>query len=179
MTELARLIEVNNIRAAQVEKVDVGANHNMTTTLLHHDPKTGLQGKFSMEFCLAILLLERKAGLSQFTDKIVQSSDVQGMMRKVNFYVDPEAESAGFDKMTSILKITLKNGNVITGRAAFGKGSPENPMTFEEAAGKFRACAEYASWPKAKAERIITFVRELETAPDLSQLTQFLSAGGE
>ncbi|HEX4646990.1 MAG TPA: MmgE/PrpD family protein, partial [Verrucomicrobiae bacterium] len=179
MTELARLIEVNNIRAAQVEKVDVGANHNMTTTLLHHDPKTGLQGKFSMEFCLAILLLERKAGLSQFTDKIVQSSDVQGMMRKVNFYVDPEAESAGFDKMTSILKITLKNGNVITGRAAFGKGSPENPMTFEEAAGKFRSCAEYASWPKAKAERIITFVRELETAPDLSQLTQFLSAGGE
>jgi 2-methylcitrate dehydratase PrpD len=101
------------------------------------------------------------------------------MMRKINFYVDPEAESAGFDKMTSILKITLKDGKLISGRAAFGKGSPENPMTFEEAAGKFRACAEYASWPKAKAERIITFVRELETAPDLSQLTPFLSAGGE
>src|SRR6266851_195531 len=43
MTELARMIEANNIQAAQVEKIDVGANHNMTTTLLHHQPKTGLE----------------------------------------------------------------------------------------------------------------------------------------
>src|SRR6266404_6644237 len=45
MTELARLIKANRIQASQVERVDVGANHNMTTTLLHHDPKTGLEGK--------------------------------------------------------------------------------------------------------------------------------------
>src|ERR1700720_3464610 len=120
MTELARLIQVNNIQAGQVEKVDVGANHNMTTTLLHHNPKTGLEAKFSMEFCIAILLLERKAGLGQFSDKVVQRPDVREMIRKINFYVDPEAERAGFDKMTSILKITLKNGKVITGEAAFG-----------------------------------------------------------
>src|SRR5437588_1234291 len=43
MTELMRLIEANNIQADQVEKVDCGANHNMTTTLLHHQPKTGLE----------------------------------------------------------------------------------------------------------------------------------------
>src|SRR5229473_7784519 len=69
MTELGRLIEANNIQAARVEKVDIGANHNMTTTLLHHQPRTGLEAKFSMEFCLAILLLERKAGLSEFLDR--------------------------------------------------------------------------------------------------------------
>src|SRR6202048_3566291 len=77
MTELARLIKAHDIQATQVEKVDIGANHNMTTTLLHHQPKTGLEAKFSMEFCLAILLLERKAGLGQFSDKMVQRPDVQ------------------------------------------------------------------------------------------------------
>src|SRR5229473_1069036 len=148
MTELARLIETNNIQAAQVEKVDVGSNHNMTTTLLHHQPKTGLEAKFSMEFCMAILLLERKAGLGEFSDKVVQRPDVQEMIHRVNFYEDPEAESAGYDKMTSLLKINLKDGRVITGRADFGKGSPANPMTFEEAAAKFRGCAEFAGWPR-------------------------------
>ncbi|MHB8500363.1 MAG: MmgE/PrpD family protein [Candidatus Acidiferrales bacterium] len=177
MTELARLIEDNNIQAAQVEKIDVGANHNMTTTLLHHHPKTGLEAKFSMEFCVAILLLERKAGLPQFTDQVVQRSDVQAMIDKVNFYVDPEAERAGYDKMTSILKIHLKDGRVITGRAAFAKGGPANPMTFEETAAKFRECADYADWPKAKAERIIAFVRGLETVRDTSALLPLLSAG--
>jgi 2-methylcitrate dehydratase PrpD len=176
MTELARLIEAHKIQAAQVEKVDVGANHNMTTTLLHHQPKTGLEGKFSMEFCLAILLLEHKAGLRQFSDKMVQRPEVQAMIRRVNFYVDPEAESAGYDKMTSILKIHLKDGSVISGRADFGKGSPANPMSFDEAATKFRGCAEFAEWPEAKTEKIIAFTKALESAADVSALSPLLAA---
>src|SRR5712664_196699 len=179
MTELARLIEANKIQAAQVERVDVGANHNMTTTLLHHRPQTGLESKFSMEFCIAILLLERRAGLSEFSDKVVQRSDAQEMIRRVNFYVDPEAESAGYDKMTSLLKIHLKDGRVIEGRADFGKGSPANPMTFEEAATKFKRCAEFAEWPKAKTEKIIEFVKALDSAPDVRTLSPLLSARKE
>ena len=176
MTELARLIQVHDLQAAQVEKVDIGASHNMTTTLLHHQPKTGLEAKFSMEFCLAILLIERKAGLSQFSDRTVRRSDVQDMIRKIDFYVDPEAESAGYDKMTSILKIHLKDGRVITGRADFAKGSPTNPMSFEETATKFRGCAEFAEWPKEKTEKIIAFTKALETASDLSKLSPLLAA---
>jgi 2-methylcitrate dehydratase PrpD len=176
MTELARLIVVHDIQAARVDKVDIGANHNMTTTLLHHHPKSGLEAKFSMEFCLAILLLERKAGLIQFSDKMVQRPDVQRMINRINFYVDPDAESAGFDKMTSLLKIHMNDGSVITGRADFAKGSPTNPMTFEEAATKFRGCAEVAEWPKAKTEKIIAFVTALETAPDVSALSPLLTA---
>src|SRR6266481_5180309 len=175
MTELMRLIEANNIQADQVEKVDCGANHNMTTTLLHHQPKTGLEAKFSMEFCLAILLLERKAGLGEFSDKVVQGADVQEMIRKINFYVDPQAESAGFDKMMSFLKIHLRDGRVITGRADFAKGSPANPMSFDEAATKFRGCAEFAAWPIHKAGSLITYVKTLDSARDLRALLPLLS----
>jgi 2-methylcitrate dehydratase PrpD len=176
MTEMMRLIETNNIQAAQVEKIDVGASHNTTTTLLHHNPKTGLECKFSMEFCIAILFLERKAGLGEFAEKVVQRADVQDMMHRVNFYVDPEAEAAGFDKMTSLLKIHLKDGRVITGRAEFAKGSPASPMTFEETAAKFKGCAEYAEWPRVKTEKIIAFARTLESVADVSAISQLLSA---
>jgi 2-methylcitrate dehydratase PrpD len=176
MSEMMRLIEANNIQADQVEKVDVGANHNMTTTLLHHQPKTGLEAKFSMEFCMAILLLERKAGLGEFSDKAVQRADVREMIRRINFYVDPEAESAGYDKMTSILKIHLKDGKVIAGRADFAKGSPADPMTLAQAAEKFRGCAEYSDWPKVKTEKIIAFVKALDSAPDVNLLSPLLSA---
>lgn len=175
MTEMMRLILANDIKPEQVEKVDVGANHNMTTTLLHHNPKTGLECKFSMEFCVAIVLLERKAGLAEYSERVVQRPAVQDMMRRINFYVDPEAEAAGFDKMTSILKIHLKDGRIISGRAAFAKGSPANPMSFDEAAAKFKGCAEYAEWPAAKTEKILALVKDLGSVADVSALSPLLS----
>lgn len=176
MTELMRLIESNNIQASQVEKVDLGANHNMTTTLLHHRPQTGLEAKFSIEFCLAILLLERKAGLSEFVDGVVRRADVQAMIRRVNFYVDPQAEAAGFDKMASLLRIHLKDGRVISGRAEFAKGSPVNPMSFTDVESKFRECVQYAEWPRDKANKLVTFVKHIDTAAAVDELMPLLSA---
>jgi 2-methylcitrate dehydratase PrpD len=175
MTELLRLIRANSIRAAEVERVEVGTNHNMLNTLIHHKPTTGLQAKFSMEFCMAILLLDGKADQTRFTDAVVNRPDVQEMIGRVHFYTDPEAEKAGYDKMTTILKITLKNGRVITGRADFGKGSPADPMSYDEVADKFLGCAAFAEWPTSKARQVIEMVRKLEEVPDIRTLTSFCS----
>src|SRR5580704_11143479 len=76
MGEFLDLVRKNDIHPEQVERIDVGANHSMTTTLYHHRPTTGLQGKFSMEFCISILLLRRKAGLIEFTDLVAQQPEV-------------------------------------------------------------------------------------------------------
>src|SRR5216683_416854 len=176
MGEMLRLIHEHDIKAADVEKVDVGANHAMTTSLLHHRPTTGLQGKFSMEFCMSILLLDRKAGLVEFQDKVVQRPDVQEMVKRVNFYIDPEAESAGLDKMTSIMKITMKDGKVYTDRAEFAKGSPSNPMSYDEVTDKFRGCAEFAKWPTSKTESVIASVKSLEYLSDMSKLAPALTS---
>ncbi|PYX35015.1 MAG: MmgE/PrpD family protein, partial [Acidobacteria bacterium] len=109
MTELLRLVHANSIRATDVARLEVGTSRNMPNTLIHHRPTNGLQAKFSMEFCMAIILLDGKADLTKFTDAVVNRPDVQGMIGRVRFYADPEAEKAGFDKMTTILKITMKD----------------------------------------------------------------------
>ena len=54
----------------------------MPNALIHHRPTNELQAKFSMEFCMAILLLERKAGLAEFTDEVVNRRDVRRMIEK-------------------------------------------------------------------------------------------------
>jgi 2-methylcitrate dehydratase PrpD len=175
MTELLRLIRANSIRGADVVQVEVGTNHNMLNTLIHHRPTTGLQAKFSMEFCLAILLLDGKADQTKFSDAVVNRPEVQDMITRVRFYTDPEAETAGYDKMTTILNITLKDGRILTGRADFGKGSPTNPMSYAEVAEKFLGCAAFAEWPSAKANQVIELVRKLEDISDIRTLTALCS----
>lgn len=175
MTKMRELIAEHDIRAADVVSVKVGTNKNMPNALIHHRPTDELQAKFSMEFCMAILLLDRRAGLNEFTDATVHRKDVQAMIAKVDFGVHPEAEAAGYDKMTTIIEIALKDGRVIRGQADFGKGSPANPMSYDEVAGKFRECAEYAGWDKKKADTVVELVRGLEKVKDMREVTRLLS----
>jgi 2-methylcitrate dehydratase PrpD len=175
MTKMLALIRQHDITPAQVVSVKVGTNQNMPNALIHHRPTTELQAKFSMEFCMAILLLTRKGGLNEFTDEVVNRPDVQAMIRKVDFGVHPEAEAAGYDKMTTILEIALTDGRVIRDRTDFGKGSPFIPMSYDEVADKFRECATYSRWPKAKAEQVVEMVRHLEDVKDVRALTGLLS----
>src|SRR5438105_12564144 len=116
MGAMLDLILKHDIRPPAVKRVKVGTNHNMPNALIHHRPKNELQAKFSMEFCMAILILERTGGLEQFTDAVVNRPDVQAMIEKVEFGVHPEAEAAGFDKMTTIIEIELDDGKVVKGQ---------------------------------------------------------------
>jgi 2-methylcitrate dehydratase PrpD len=153
-----------------VASVDIGTNHNMPNALIHHRPQNEMQAKFSMEYCMAILQLEGKAGLPEFTDAMVRRADVKAMIEKINFRVHSEAEAAGYDKMTTIIDIHLKDGRTVSGRADFGKGSPANPMSYDEVADKFRGCASQAGWPTVNVEGIIDSVRRLESLKDIHGL---------
>ena len=175
MTKMLELILENNIRPEDVERVAVGTNHNMPNALIHHRPADSLQAKFSMEFCMAILLLERRGGLPEFTDTLVNRDDVKAMIEKIDFGVHPDAEAAGYDKMTTIIEIALKDGRKFSGRADFGKGSPANPMSYDEVADKFRGCAEFAGWDPKRSEQIVAAVRDLETLGSIRELTALLS----
>ena len=171
MTEMSRLIRANNIRAQDVETVAVGTNRNMPNALIHHRPKDSLQAKFSMEFCMSALLLYGKAGLNEFTDEVVNRPEVQSMIGRVHFGVHPVAEAAGYNKMTTIIDIRMRDGKKISGRADFGKGSPANPMNYDEVAAKFLDSASFAKWPGEKARGVVEMVRGLENVADVRALT--------
>jgi 2-methylcitrate dehydratase PrpD len=174
MAVMMDLIARHDIRPERVKRVAVGTNHNMPNALIHHKPKNELQAKFSMEFCMAILLLDRKGGLEQFTDEVVNRPDVQAMIAKVTFGVHPEAEAAGFDKMTTIIEIEMDDGKVIRGQADFGKGSPVNPMTDDELAEKFRQCASWGGLDKARIDQVLKLLWKIEEMKDVNELTQLL-----
>ena len=174
MAVMLDLIRRHDVRPEQVRHVSVGTNHNMPNALIHHQPRTELQAKFSMEFCMAILLLEREAGLAHFTDEVVNRQDVQAMIRKIDFGMHPEAEAAGFDKMTTIIEIELDDGRVLKGQADFGKGSPANPMSDAELSDKFRQCAAWGGLDKQRTDALLDVAWRIEKLPDIGELARRL-----
>ena len=175
MSVMLDLIRRHDLRAESVKRVAVGTNHNMPNALIHHRPRNELQAKFSMEFCMAILLLERKAGLEQFTDDVVNHPDVQALLARVDFGVHPEAEAAGFDKMTTIVEVELDDGTIFKGSADFGKGSPVNPMSDAELEQKFRECAAWGGLERTQAQRVIELVWNIERLENVGDLARLLA----
>jgi 2-methylcitrate dehydratase PrpD len=174
MAVMMDLIRAHDIKPHQVKRVAVGTNHNMPNALIHHRPTNELQAKFSMEFCMAILLLDRQGGLEQFTDETVNRPDVQEMIEKIHFGVHPEAEAAGFDKMTTIIEIELADGRQIRGQADFGKGSPANPMTDAELSDKFRQCAAWGGLDQDHTQAVLDLVWKIEALTNVHELMRLL-----
>jgi len=174
MSVMQDLIRRHGLRAERVRRVAVGTNHNMPNALIHHRPRNELQAKFSMEFCMAILLIERSAGLEQFTDEVVNRPDVQALIERVDFGVHPDAEAAGFDKMTTIVQVELDDGTSVRGCADFGKGSPANPMSDGELADKFGQCAQWGGFDGAQSQRMLDAIWRLDELADVRELTSLL-----
>lgn len=177
MTTMLGLIHEHGLTADDVEQVRVGTNRHMPNALIHHRPQDHLAAKFSMEFCMAILLIEGRGGLREFADAVVTRPDVQAMIERVRFEVDEEAEKAGYNTMTSIVTVTLKDGRTVEGRAAFAKGSPANPMSDSELREKFLDCLDAGGISADSGNRAADLILEIEKQPNVDAIMELLAPG--
>ena len=168
------LVKEHDLQADTIESIDVGTNSNVPNALIYPMPKTALEGKFSIPFCMAIAVLERKAGIAQFVDRKVRERRVVELMKRVTLYVDNELEALGYDQVRSRIRIKLKNGKIIEGRYDVARGHPQKPMSWAELSEKFRDCADLVL-PRKEAEAAIRLVSRLDELRSLSPLVRVLS----
>lgn len=177
MTITQELVAAHDVDPAQVVRLRVRTSENINTTLFHHRPKTILEAKFSLEFVLAALVLQRRLGLTDFTDDFVARPEMQRLISVTEYDTFSEAEGRdlGCTIVTAFVDIELANGRTLSGRADYGKGSKANPMSDAEVADKFRDCAAYAGWPGDKTEKAIELVWRLEDVGDVRELSACLA----
>ena len=176
MDKLRELVLAHDIKPDQVERLAVKSHRLMPLNLTYHRPTTGLEGKFSMEFSLASILVLRRAGLAEYSDEIVNRGDIQRTIRKIDYTVfsDEEAAAQGYTLLTTFIDIMLQDGRKLSARVDAAKGSASMPMTEDEVAEKFRDCAAFARWPTARTEKIIALVLNLEALSDMRVLAGLL-----
>lgn len=178
LTRMGELVSEHDLKPEQIARIRVRTSQNIRDTLRHHAPTDALSAKFSMEFCLAAILHEGRCGLNQFNDALVNHADIRRIMGLIDYtpFSEQEVKAYGYTLVTTLLEINLTDGRTIAARVDYGKGSKVNPMSMDEVADKFRECAQYASWPEAKAEQAIGLVRRLESLGSVRELTACLAA---
>jgi hypothetical protein len=120
--------------------VQVGFLPGSDTALVSFNPQTGLEGKFSIEYNAAALLLDGKVTLESFTDPMVMRPEVRAFMPKVKRVpMEGKGNFSGVVGYTDVA-IDTKRGRFTT-RQEHAPGSPEEPMTAADRVEKFMDCA--------------------------------------
>jgi 2-methylcitrate dehydratase PrpD len=171
---MLELVQVNDIRPQDVESIVCQGSYTTPTMLIHSRPQTDLESKFSMEFCMALALLERKVGLPHFKDQKVQHPSIQELVRKVRFEIRPDLatiENSGNPSTT--VKVLLKDGREFAKTVDEAKGTPQNPLTPEEIKDKYRQCVKGIQ-KRNEIEKTIDLVFNLEAVKKAANLTRLL-----
>jgi 2-methylcitrate dehydratase PrpD len=74
----------HDLDAESVARIDVRIGSTQNLILRNHQPKSGLEAKFSLEFAMASSLIARRVGLAELTDDFVRREDVAAAMKKVH-----------------------------------------------------------------------------------------------
>ena len=172
MDAMLDLVLEHDIKPGDVSEVRIGTTSNVLAALRYPTPTDELEAKFSIPFCMGILLLERAGGIAQFTDEVVLRPDVQEMMARVKPYLHEDLEALGFQRIRSLIEVQLRDGTVLSTEASTSRGTPERPMSVEELAGKFGDCAQglLADDVQAKVIDMVYHLDEVDSVRDLTAL---------
>jgi 2-methylcitrate dehydratase PrpD len=168
------LAQKHNIQPDDVLSVPCIVTPLNYDVLIYSSPQTALEGKFSLNFCVAVGILKRKASLEEFQDEMVSNPAIIQLMRKVTMRSDPSLAEDGYTGATNIVNINTKDGKEYSLRVDHAKGSPEYPLSLDELLEKYRACAGAVLSPEA-LDRSIHCLLELEKLDRIDALILLLN----
>jgi 2-methylcitrate dehydratase PrpD len=133
---------------------------------------SGLEGKFSYQYHVAMAILDQKLTIESFHDSRALADDVQQLLKKMSLRVDA-AIPINSDLVYETVVIKLTDGREVRASEPLPKSHWRYPLAREEWVGKFRANAARVL-KEPNIEKIITTVDKLEEVADVNALTELI-----
>jgi 2-methylcitrate dehydratase PrpD len=130
--------------AEEVESIEVMVDPVTPTVLIYPEPRSGLEAKFSMQFCLAAAAATGHVGIDTFDDRRLADPPIRRLASRVVMRVDDALGRSGPALTQAHVTVRLSGGDVLAARARGARGYPDRPASRDELDAKFRACARRA-----------------------------------
>ena len=172
------LMRENGIKADDIDEINVSTGKNAGDLFEPSERKRRPQvvpdAQFSIPYTVGVAVIKGNVGIGDFTPDAIKDPRVLEIAQKVNPIILPELTRREVDP--SIVEIKTKDGNRYSRRMDNRIGTPENPMTPEEFADKFRDCLAHGRKriSKQKTEKIMQLLNDLEEIDDVGTVIRML-----
>ena len=154
-----------NLTAGDLKKLACFVSPDKKHILVHPRPESGLEAKFSAEYCLARAFGHGRISLDHFTDEQVADPLVRELLPRITMFPDPSVPKWG-----SRVDILTMDGRSLS-RTCHRLPGIES---LAELKAKFRDCVSPFLGPDLTQE-LFEMTRKMEDAVDLSDFMKILS----
>jgi len=127
------------LKPAEIERIVLGASPMTLRVAAKPDPRTPLEGKFSVAYCAALGLSGHPAVEGDFTETRLRDPGLRALMAKSEV-----AEQPGTELTEGFVEVRLTDGRSLRADVPLALGNPGNPMSWAGMEGKFAGLVEPA-----------------------------------
>ena len=155
------------LRAADIERVNLRVHPLVIELTGKTEPRTDLEGKFSVFHSAAVALLDGAAGEAQYSDARVNAADVIALRTRVHAEASP-----GVAVEEAYVELVYASGARHTLHVEHCVGSLERPMSDAQIEAKFLSLCN-GVLPADRVERALSLLRQL---PELDESARAVRA---
>ncbi len=162
----------HGLRPDTVASVTCAVNRWAPEILIHHTADSPAQGRFCVEYSLAVALADGEAGIAQYTDERVADPALRELAERVGVVVD-DALAVDRTAFPATVTVETTDGRRLSVTVDQARGTPELPLGTDELVAKFRSCAAGAL-PADRLDRTVALLLGLDELHDVGVLAETL-----
>jgi 2-methylcitrate dehydratase PrpD len=169
----AHRLQPEDVRTIHVKVNQQGLNFVGAPLEKKRAPQTVPEAQFSLPYAVATALVKKNVFLDDFSSEEIKNPQVLKLAARVDCTVDPGLEEEAKGSVSpAILEVLARDGTKVHACVRDRRGSPANPMSYDEIADKVMRCAEFARnrLKNGQLQELIEAVGELERIPNVAGL---------
>lgn len=164
-----RIAEQPGFVADEIESVLCEAEPAAIENDRYPYPKTPMQGKFSIPYCVAAALQNKHVGLRDFSGDQIQDLAVEALCHKVSVKERQQGFTPG--KGGTEIVVKMNNGMEYRETVDIAKGDPDNRLNRQELESKFMEIA-CAVMPESSARALYERLESMQSIVDIGGLLE-------
>lgn len=150
-----------------IHKVRVGMSQFATEPLIYVVPRTPLQAKFSMHFCVAAALTRDEVTLETFSPAGIADTATLALIDRIETYVDDRVRDD--HEFAAVVTVQSEDGSQTEELVHVAPGKPERWFTRAQLERKFMDCCAGAS-ARDRAQQAFALLQALDSDRPLSEI---------
>jgi 2-methylcitrate dehydratase PrpD len=127
----------------RIGRIEVETSYGGLAVLIRHQPRSGTEGKFSLEYSLAAAVTDGAIRLASYTDEAVARPALRALMDRI---AAREASGPMIPRWATVA-VHLTNGEVLSRRVDALHGAPQAPLSDGELMAKIADCVAWSGAP--------------------------------